>query len=149
MGLFLWGGIRVLGGFWSDLFSQNPCFKCEVIFSNSHIFYVIWILPRSVFCLPGLRRKSLNVSADVDATPGVPGLADFGISKSHFLGDRLFGGGPILGSKNVPISTIYREGVEGDAAVTTRRGGGYRTHTPYPRLVPSTIGPGVSGDDFQ
>ena len=65
------------------------------------------------------------------------------------FGKSIFGRGRILGPKKVPISTIYREGVEGDAAVTTRRGGGYRTHTPYPRLVPSTIGPGVSGDDFQ
>ena len=53
------------------------------------------------------------------------------------------------GVKISPISYIYREGVLGGRPVTNRRGGGYRTHTPYPRLVPSTIGPGVSGDDFQ
>ena len=98
---------------------------------------------------PGLRRKSLNVSADVDATPGVPGLADFGILKIV-----IFGGPPDFGGSGwrgdfFPISYIYREGCLGGPAVTTRRGGGYRTHTPYPRLVPSTIGPGVSGDDFQ
>ena len=42
---------------------------------------------------PGLRRKSLNVSADVDATPGVPGLADFGVAFFHFFGDPPISGG--------------------------------------------------------
>ena len=64
----------------------------------------------SSFCLgvgrfPGLRRKSLNVSADVDATPGVPGLADFG-GKSKM-------GGVGWRGEFLPISYIYREGFWG------------------------------------
>ena len=62
---------------------------------------------------PGLRRKSLNVSADVDASPGVPGEADFGTPKI-----LIFGGPPDFGGswgrgEIFPISYIYREGVWG------------------------------------
>ena len=115
----------VLGDFRSGLFSQNPCFKSTIILRFFFIFYVICILPRSVFCLPGLRRKSLNVSADVDATPGVPGLADFGILT--ILGRSLFGG------PKTPLLVVYIGRVWGRGdAVTTRRGGGYRTLCPVP-----------------
>ena len=56
---------------------------------------------------PGLRRKSLNVSADVDASPGVPGEADFGgAGKSSFLGDPPISGGRGGGVKS-PLLVIY------------------------------------------
>ena len=62
---------------------------------------------------PGLRRKSLNVSADVDASPGVPGEADFGGSENRlFWGPPDFGGSGWRGL-NLPISYIYREGFWG------------------------------------
>ena len=52
--------------------------------------------------IPGPEAESLNVSADVDATPGVPGLADFGgRSKMGGVGWR---------GDSFPISYIYREG---------------------------------------
>ena len=80
---------------------------------------------------------------------GYPDWLILGRRNFSLLGDPPKSGGRGGGVKSSPISYIYREGVLGGAAVTTRRGGGYRTLPPYPRLVPSTIGPGVSGDDFQ
>ena len=61
----------------------------------------------------------------MDATPGVPGLADFGISTSW--------GGSGFGGPKTPLLVIYIGRVWGRGdAVTTRRGGGYRTHSPVP-----------------
>ena len=63
---------------------------------------------------------------------GYPDWLILGFSFSHFLGDPPISGGRGGGVKILPISYIYREVVLGGAAVTTRRGGGYRTHSPVP-----------------
>ena len=72
------------------------------------------------------------------------------------LGGRIltfFGDPPISGGRGggvqISLLVLYIGRGFGGPPVTNRRGGGYRTLPPYPRLVPSTIGPGVSGDDFQ
>ena len=61
------------------------------IFLNFPLLNSISILPRGLCGFLGLRRKSLNVSADVDAFWGVPQKADFGILT--ILGDPPISGG--------------------------------------------------------
>ena len=82
--------------------------------------------------IPGPEAEITKCLSRRGRFPGSPGkLISGGSDFDVFGGPPDFGGSGWRGDF-VPISYIYREGCLGGPAVTTRRGGGYRTLSPVP-----------------